>query len=137
MSGRVKQGRLQGGRGAHGGKGWGRGNSYPSHLNNLNNNNKGLDSALGNNVFDYGQKGAAYQTRITWENIINHVETIYGHDISNELQNKKPIDIPHPKYIQQVKGKHLKRVEELRYHHSMVMQSREFKLKLLEASFQR
>ena len=49
---------------------------------------------------------------------------IYGHNISNEFQNKKRIDILQPKHTQQVKDKHLKRVECLRYHHSNPMQAR-------------
>ena len=51
-------------------------------------------SDLGKYLFDYGHKGAADQMRTTEENIVNHVRTIYGHNISNELQNKKRIDIP-------------------------------------------
>ena len=82
---RGKQGRGQGGYGERGIRGSGRGNRYPIHINNLNNKNKGLCSALGNHVFDYVQKVAADQMRTTWENIINHFGTIYGHDISNEL----------------------------------------------------
>ena len=48
---------------------------------------------------------------LTWENFINNVGTNYGHDISNELQNKKRIDILQPEHTQQVKDKHLKILE--------------------------
>ena len=62
--------------------------------------------------------------RETSENIVNHAGTIYGQDISNELQNKKRIEIPQTKHTQKVKYKHLKRVECLRDQHSRLMQSR-------------
>ena len=69
---------------------------------------------MGNHVFDYGHKGAAYQMSTTWEKIVNHVGIIYGHNISNESQNKKRIKIPQPENTQKVKDKHLRRVEQLR-----------------------
>ena len=47
------------------------------------NKNKGLCSALGNSIFNYGQKGAADQMRASWEKIVQHVGSIYGHDIIN------------------------------------------------------
>ena len=91
MIGRGKQGRGQGGRRERGGRVSGRANSYYSNIKNLNNNNKGLYISLGHHVLYYGQKGALDQMRTTWEKIVNHVGTIYGHDNSNELQNKKRI----------------------------------------------
>jgi hypothetical protein len=36
--------------------------------------------------------------RNTWEKITHHVGTIYGHDISNELQNKMRVTIAEPRY---------------------------------------
>ena len=93
------------------GRGRGIGNSFSSKINNLNNNSKGLFSALLHHVFDYVQKGAAYQMSLTWVKFINIIGTIYGHDISNELQNKKQIDIPQLEHTQQVKDKHLKILE--------------------------
>ena len=116
-SGRGKKGRGQGGRIAHGRRGSGIWNSYLSHINNLNNKSKGLCSALGNHVFDYGHKGDADQMRATWDNIVNHVGMIYGHNLGNELQNKKRIEILQPEHTHQVKDKHLKRVERIRDHH--------------------
>ena len=62
----------------------------------LNLKKKGSCSALGNHVFGYGQKGAEYQMHMTGENIVHHVGTIYGHDISNELQEKTKVSIPKP-----------------------------------------
>ena len=44
--------------------------------------------------------------RPTWEKIVHHVGTIYGHDISNELQNKKIVTIEEPKHTQAVLDKH-------------------------------
>ena len=63
-------------------------------------NKKGLCSALRNNVFDYGQKGAAYQMQTTWENIFHYVSTIYGHDISNGMKNKTKDSTPNPEYTE-------------------------------------
>ena len=137
MIGRGRQGIGWGGRGARGQRGRGRCNSYPSHINNINNNNKGLWIALGHHEFNCGQKGAAYKTRITWEKIINHVRTIYGHNISNKSQNNKWTNIPQPEHTQQVKDKHLNRFEQLRDQHSRIMQDIEVKFKLLEEIVQR
>jgi hypothetical protein len=110
MSGRGRQGRS--GRGGHGtfsGRGGrGRGNYCSSAGAAVK--HKGLCAALSNHVFDYGQKGAADQMRTTWEKIVHHVETIYSHDISNELQNKKTVIIKKPKHTQEVLDKHADRV---------------------------
>ena len=118
-------------------RGCGRGNSYHSHINNLNNKNKGLFSALGQHIFDYGKEGAADQMRTTWEKIANHIGTIYGHNISNDFQNKKRIEIPQPKHTLQVNDKHRNIFEQIKYQHSRLMQAREFKLQFLEAEVQR
>jgi hypothetical protein len=48
--------------------------------------------------------------RTTWEKIVHHVGTIYGHDISNELQNKKTFIITKPEHPQNVLDKHADRV---------------------------
>ena len=61
---------------------------------------KGLFSALGNHVFDYGQKSSADQMRTTWEKLVHHVRTIHGHNFSKTLLNKKTIIIKKPKHIQ-------------------------------------
>jgi hypothetical protein len=45
--------------------------------------------------------------RTTWEKIVHHVGTIYGHDISNELQNKKTVIINEPKHTQDMLDKHV------------------------------
>ncbi len=92
---------------ARGGRG--RGNSYSGSSGALI-KHKGLCAALGNYVFDYGQKGAADQMRTTWEKIVHHVGTIYGHDISNELQNKKRVIITKPEHTQDVLDRHAERV---------------------------
>ena len=65
-------------------QGWGRGraaivNSYSGDTPK----NNGLWNYLGNHVFDYGQKVSSDKMRTTWYNIVYHVGTIHGHDISN------------------------------------------------------
>ena len=57
---------------------------------------QGLCSALGKNVFNYGQKASADQMRTSWEKLFQYVGTSYGHDISNELQNKIAVVLPEP-----------------------------------------
>ncbi len=71
-------------RGTSTGRGRGRGNYY-SGTGTVVTKHKGLCAALTSHVFEYGQKGAVDQMRTTWEKIVHHVGTIYGHDISNEL----------------------------------------------------
>ncbi len=80
--------------------GRGRGNYYSGSDKVVK--HKGLCAALGSHVFDYAQKGAADQMRTTWEKIVHHVGTIYGHDISNELLNKKTVVIDKPVHPQDV-----------------------------------
>ncbi len=104
----MSGGKGRGNRG-RGGRGRGRGNSY-SGTGATAAKHKGLCSALGNHVFDYGQKAAADQMRTTWEKIVHHAGTIYGHDISNELLNKKLVVIPEPEYTPEVLVKHQERV---------------------------
>jgi hypothetical protein len=104
MSGGKGRGRGRGGRGR------GRGSSYSGTGAAAAAKHKGLCSALGNHVFDYGQKAAADQMRTTWEKIVHHAGTIYGHDISNELLNKKTVVIQEPAYTPEVLEKHKERV---------------------------
>ncbi len=92
MSGRTGRGR--GGRG-RGGRGRGRGTSY-SGTGVTTTKHKGLCSALGIHVFDYGQKSSPDQMRTSWEKITEYVGTSYGQDISNELQNKAIVLIAEP-----------------------------------------
>jgi hypothetical protein len=87
------------GRGTSHGRGRGRGNYYSGSGATVA-TQKGLCAALTSHVFEYGQKGAADQMRTTWEKIVHHVGTIYGHDISNELQNKKTVTILKPEHTQ-------------------------------------
>jgi hypothetical protein len=89
MSGRGgRSGRSgRGGRGTSSGRGGrGRGNYYSSAGAAVK--HKGLCAALSNHVFDYGQKGSADQMQTTWDKIVQHVGTIYGHDISNEIPKR-------------------------------------------------
>ena len=80
MSGTGGQGRDRSGCGGRGPRGRGRGSI---HYTPTLNKNICLCSALGNNVYDYGQKLAADQMRMNWEKIVHHAGTIYRHDIIN------------------------------------------------------
>ena len=82
------------------GKGWrknaksknGKDNAKPSN----DSTKTGSCKSLGTHVFDYGPKNAADQMATTWEQIVIHVGTNMGEDISNELRNRKETIIPKP-----------------------------------------
>ena len=44
--------------------------------------------------------------RTTWEKIVHHIGTIYGHNIINEVNNKMKALIPNPEYTEDVQFKH-------------------------------
>jgi hypothetical protein len=67
---------------------------------------KGICTNIGTNVFDYGQKSAADQMRTSWENIVQYVDTNYGQDISNELQNKIIVVLIDPVHTDDVLMRH-------------------------------
>ena len=109
MSGRGSggRGRTQGrGRGGRGGRGNGRGRGNSHSSSAAAKTHKGQCAALGNHVFDYGQRGAADQTRTTWEKIVIYAGTIMAQDISNELQNRKTVVIPEPVHSQEILDRH-------------------------------
>ena len=108
MSGRGGRQGNRGGRGngGRGGRGKGRGQNYSGGADK---SKKGLCSALGMNVFDYGHKAAADQMRTLWEKLTQYVGTNYGQDISNELQNKSTVKLPEPTHTVQVLAKHTTR----------------------------
>ena len=119
-----------GGRGRGKGKGKGKGNHY-SGAPSLK--KQGLNKALGDSVFDYGQKGAADQMNTTWEKITHYAGSLYGPDITNELHNKKKMDIPQPEYTQEVKDKHQRRVELHKEKQDCLRKARKTEKLILEA----
>jgi hypothetical protein len=98
----------------------GRGKDYSANIPKQ----RGLCAALGEHVFDYGQKGAADQSRTTWEKIVHHVGTIHGHDISNELLNRTEIPIPKPQYSQATLDQHADAEKKRGARHSRVQSAR-------------
>ena len=131
---------MSGGRGGRGragnrggnpgrGRGKGRGSNYASASTVKH---KGLCAALGNHVFDYGQKGAADATRTTWDKIVHHAGTIYGHDISNELQNRKPVVIDPPEHTDEVLAKHADKEARRLTQQARLSQARELRRLALE-----
>jgi hypothetical protein len=66
----------------------------------------GLCAALGNHVFNYGQRAAADQMRTSWEKLIQFMGTNYGQDISNELQNKILVMLTKPVHTLEVLARH-------------------------------
>jgi len=67
---------------------------------------KGQTAALGDHVFDYGQKGSADQTKTTYEAIVLHSSTVFTTDIGSELENRKRLVIPTPEYSQEALDAH-------------------------------
>jgi hypothetical protein len=84
MSSRGGRNNGRGGRGRgsanRGGRGRGRGQNYTGSANAAK---RGICTNLGTNVFDYGQKSAAYQMRTSWENRVQYVGNNYGKYINN------------------------------------------------------
>ena len=95
MSGRV----INGGRGGSGytgrgyGCGCGRGQNYSGASNT---SKKSICTDLGNNVFDYVHKAEADQMITSWENLVHHIDTKYGQDISNDLNKKTKVNFVTP-----------------------------------------
>jgi hypothetical protein len=63
-------------------------------------------AALGNNVFDYGQRAAADQMPTLWEKLVQFVGTNYRQDISNELQNKISLTLTKQIHTPEVFARH-------------------------------
>ena len=68
----------RGGRGGGAGRGRGRGQQRnrgrgQNYAGSTRTTKKGLCSALGNNVFDYGHKAAADEMRTSWEKVVEYV----------------------------------------------------------------
>jgi hypothetical protein len=134
MSGRGggrNNGRGGCGHGGHGGRGRGRGQNYTGSTNTTK---KGLCGNIGTNVFDYGQHSAAYLMRTSWEKLVQYVDTTYGQDISNELQNKITDDIIAPVHSTEVMRKHGLRKTMIRYGQRNIQRARQAQEIILEAA---
>ena len=133
MSGIGGQGIGSGGRSERGSRGRNRGiGQYIPTLNK----NEGLFSSLGNNIFDYGQKGAADQMRTTRENIVHHVGTIYKNDISKKPKNKTKVSISNPEYTEYVQLKQKKFMELLKLQSARLSEARESKKVMLSQAIE-
>jgi len=119
------------GGGSRGGCGRGRGQNYSGQSNA---SKKGLCSILGNNVFDYGHKGATDQMCTSWEKLVQYVGTTYGQDISNELQNKIELIIPEPTHTAAVITRHTAREQMIRQGQANLQTAHQQQLILLEAA---
>ena len=97
MSGRGGRSGRGGGHNSRSGRGQGgRGQNYSGADTGVR--KQVSCSALGKNVFGYGQKASADQMRTSWEKQVQYVVTSYGHGISNELHNKIEVVLPEPEY---------------------------------------
>ena len=89
--------RGQGGQG----RGIGRdGRGRGGNISTVTTRKKGLCAALGDNIFTYNEKGAVDQLSITLRQIVKHIGTIYGQEISNEIHNQRAVIIVRPVYDQ-------------------------------------
>jgi len=125
MSGRGGQRSCRSGHGNNSGRsghGRGRGQNYTGASSTLK---KGLCSALGTNVFDYGHKAAADQLRTSWEKLVDYVGTNYGQDISNELQNKLTVTLAEPAHDSAVLQRHAVREQMIRNGQANLQQARQ------------
>ena len=68
--------------------------------------NKGMVSALGNHVFDYGQGKTAEQLNKNWEKLLSHIGIHYSQDLHAELTTRVSISIPVPDYPPGVEEQH-------------------------------
>jgi hypothetical protein len=87
-------------------------------------------------MFDYGQKSAAYQMRTSWEKLAQYVETNYGQDISNELQNKITVILVEPVHTDDVLLKHSLRETMIRNGQMNIQRARKSQETILEATVQ-
>jgi hypothetical protein len=68
--------------------------------------NKGMITALGNHVFDYGQGKTAEQLNKNWEKLLSHIAIHYIQDLHAELTTRESISIPVPDYLPGVEEQH-------------------------------
>ena len=114
-----------------GGRGRGLGNNYSGMISNTK---RGLCNALGISVLNYGQKPAAYQTRSSWEKLVQYVGTNYGQDISNELQNKLTVNLVEPVHAPEVIERHIIQERMIRTGQANIQTARETQKINLEAA---
>lgn len=131
MGGRDQHGRR--GRGCRRtcGAGGGQGHHYTSKEKAII--AKGLCAALGNNIFDYGQKCSADQMRTSWEKLVQYVGANQGHNISNKLANKQMLIIAEPIFSAAILARHAKRETMVRTGQKNLRAAREVKMTALLA----
>jgi hypothetical protein len=89
---------------------------------------------IGTNVFDYGQKSAADQMCISWENIVQYFGTNYGQDIKNEFQNKTTVVLIEPVHTNDVLARHSVREVMIRTGQLNIQRARQAQETFLKAS---
>jgi hypothetical protein len=85
-------------------------------------------------VVECGQKVAAEQMGATWEKTVHHAGAICGHDVSNELQNKKTVVIPKPEHAEDVLNKHDERATRHNTQEQRLVRARQIQKTALEAA---
>ena len=70
--------------------------------------------------------------RTTWDNIVQPVGTIHGHDIINELHNNKTVIIPRPEHTQDVLDEHQLATKRRYQSYQKLEEARQFQKRILE-----
>ena len=91
-------------------------------------------SALGDHVFNYGQRDSADQMRTTWEKVVHHTGTVFGNDISMELLTRTETVIPAPEYTPAVLAQKLEDAQLRASQHARVQEARKLTLADLKAN---
>ena len=91
-----------------GGRGRGRGNPHAGRGAGGSTTVKlqELCTALGENVFTYGERGSEDQRKTTQEKIVQYVDIQYGNDISTEVLNQTEFIITNPEHSQETLDEH-------------------------------
>ena len=93
-----------------------------------------MNETLGANVFDYGQKAAADQMRTSWEKVTEYVGTMFGQDISNELQIKVTVTLAEPAHNAGLLARHKARETVVRAGQANIQAEREARLTIWETA---
>ena len=123
-------GTRSGGKG-RGGSNSGNGSSNIKKGSNASQHEKGQVSALGTNVFDYGNKKCADQMRVTLEKIAGYIGTQFSNDMRNEIVNKKTVVIPEPSFDPAVQALHDQRVKDFENNKKLLLSAYDKEIKAL------
>jgi hypothetical protein len=112
-------------------RGYGRGNQSPSTPGTKR--AKGACDALGDNIFEHGQKGSTDQMQNTYKAIIKYVGNAFGTNMSTELRNRIRFVIPAPVESADTLAKYKKDMAQRQKMHDRMQQARRAHLAVMQA----